>query len=180
MIENSVAQSTRGVEANDKVTAQIGEIVQKSGAVRTSLGQIVEKVRQVDSLVATIATGSREQSSGLDQINSAISQMDKVTQGNAAGAEETASAAEELNAQSNELRGAVEALLQLVKGGGNDHGHAIVSPAAPARRQAPNIPMELPIRKVEARLLTARKTSSPKPRPLAAKNGRTSNGFVDM
>ncbi len=169
MIENSVAQSARGVEANDKVTAQIGEIVQKSGAVRSSLGQIVEKVRQVDSLVATIATGSREQSSGLEQINGAISQMDKVTQSNAAGAEETASAAEELNAQSNELRGAVEALLKLVKGGGSGSGPT-------ARRQAPEIPMGFPVRKVEARLLAARSTS----RKASARHEQSGKNFVDM
>ena len=184
MIENSVAQSARGVAANDKVTVQISEIVQKSEVVRASLSQIVEKVRQVDSLVGTIATGSREQSTGLDQINSAISQMDRVTQVNAAGSEETASSAEELNAQSNELRAAVGVLLKLVKGGvgdpHSDSSRAIVSPAAPATPQVPHIPMELPIRKVDARRLAASKSSSPKFRPSFAKKEYADNGFVNM
>ena len=116
MIEASVAQSSRGVEVNDRVTARIGEIVQKSGGVRESLAVIVAKAREVDGLVGTIAGASKEQSAGLDQINSAVSQMDKVTQSNASGAEETASAAEELNAQSNELRNAVQVLMKLITG----------------------------------------------------------------
>jgi len=116
MIEASVAQSTRGVEVNDRVTSRIGEIVLKSGGVRESLNVIVAKAREVDGLVGTIAGASKEQSAGLDQINSAVSQMDKVTQSNASGAEETASAAEELNAQSNELRNAVQVLMKLITG----------------------------------------------------------------
>ncbi len=116
MIEASVSQSTRGVAVNGRVTARIGEIGQKSQAVRESLNQIVGRVQEVDALVATIAGASQEQSSGLGQITTAISQMDQVTQTNAAGAEESASAAEELSSQSAELRSAVETLSQLVGG----------------------------------------------------------------
>ena len=116
IIEASVAQSTRGVEANAKVTTQIAEVAKKADSMRRSLGQIVEKVRQVDQLVGTITVGSKEQSDGIGLINTAVTQMDKITQNNAAGAEETASAAEELNAQSHELRSAVESLLKLVEG----------------------------------------------------------------
>ncbi len=116
MIEASVAQSTRGVEVNGRVTLRLQEIAVKSKTVRESLVQIVEKVKEADSLVSTIATASKEQTSGLEQITTAVSQMDQVTQSNAAGAEETASAAEELNAQSVELKHAVGALLQLVHG----------------------------------------------------------------
>jgi len=133
MIEASVAQSSRGVEVNDRVTARIGEIVQKSGGVRESLSLIVAKAREVDGLVGTIAGASKEQSAGLDQINSAVSQMDKVTQSNASGAEETASAAEELNAQSNELRNAVQVLMKLITGSAvaeSSQGH-IPLPAHP-------------------------------------------------
>ena len=120
MIETSVTQSARGVEVNGKVAERIAGIAQKSGGVRTSLDEIVKKVREVDTLVAEIANASKEQASGLSQIGIAMTQMDSVTQSNAAGAEETASAAEELNNQSGELRGAVETLLLLVNGKGSD------------------------------------------------------------
>ena len=84
-IEDSIAKSANGVAISGKVTE--------------SLTQIVTKARQVDELVAEIATASREQSQGIDQVNTAVTQMDKVTQTNAASAEESASASEELTAQ---------------------------------------------------------------------------------
>jgi len=135
MIEASVAQSDRGVEVNGKVNIQLAEIAQKSDGVRGGLGKIVEKAREVDTLIGTIATASKEQTSGLEQINGAVSQMDKVTQGNAAGAEETASAAEELNAQSSEMRSVVGTLLALVGGKSSGSGAAVS-----ARRPTPARP----------------------------------------
>jgi methyl-accepting chemotaxis protein len=102
MIEGAVMQSQRGVEVNSKVTASIAEVVQKA--------------REVDSVVGQITEASREQNSGLEQINSAINLMNQVTQANAAGSEETASASEELTAQSMELRAGVDVLVKLVNG----------------------------------------------------------------
>src|SRR5208337_2106308 len=66
-IENSIQKSQRGAQISEKVTA--------------SLQQIVVKARQVDELVAGIATASNEQTQGIAQINTAVSQMDKVAQG---------------------------------------------------------------------------------------------------
>ncbi len=103
-IEDSIRKSSSGVAISEKVT--------------NSLHQIVGKARQVDELVAEIATASREQSQGLDQVNTAVTQMDKVTQNNAASAEETASASEELNAQAATLRDIVSELQILVRGAG--------------------------------------------------------------
>jgi methyl-accepting chemotaxis protein len=104
-IEDSIAKSANGVALSGKVTE--------------SLTQIVTKARQVDELVAEIATASREQSQGIDQVNTAVTQMDKVTQTNAAAAEESASASEELNAQAATLREIVAELQILVTGSGN-------------------------------------------------------------
>ena len=103
-IEDSIAKSANGVASSGKVTE--------------SLTQIVTKARQVDELVAEIATASREQSQGLDQLNTAVTQMDKVTQTNAASAEESASASEELTSQAVALREIVTELQNLVKGVG--------------------------------------------------------------
>ena len=94
-----------------------------SGKVTESLNQIVTKARQVDELVAEIATASREQSQGIDQVNTAVTQMDKVTQTNAAAAEESASASEELTAQAATLRELVADLQNLVTGAGSS-GHS--------------------------------------------------------
>ncbi|MCX7714076.1 MAG: methyl-accepting chemotaxis protein, partial [Chthoniobacterales bacterium] len=90
--------------------------VELSAKVSESLSQIVQKARQMDELVAEIATASREQSQGIEQVNSAVAQMDKVTQQNAAAAEESASASEELNAQAATLRELVLQLELLVRG----------------------------------------------------------------
>ena len=99
-IEDSVKKSQQG--------AQI------SSEVAHSFGEIQVKVRQLDQLVAEIASASQEQSQGISQVNTAVTQMDKVTQSTAASAEESASASEELNAQAESLQEAVRSLLQLV------------------------------------------------------------------
>ncbi len=111
-IEDSIQKSANGVQISTKVAERLQEIVTKA--------------RQVDELVAEIATASKEQSQGIGQVNTAVSQMDKVTQSNAASAEESASAAEELNAQALTLKGVVADLRRLV--GGN---------ASPTERKTP-------------------------------------------
>jgi methyl-accepting chemotaxis protein len=104
-IEGAIGNSSRGVEISVKVAG--------------NLNDIVTRVRQVDELVAEVASASREQSQGIKQINTAVGQMDKVTQVNAASAEESAAAAEELNAQAETMKASVSDLLKLV-GGQND------------------------------------------------------------
>ncbi|SDU25430.1 methyl-accepting chemotaxis protein [Verrucomicrobium sp. GAS474] len=127
LIEASAAQSARGVEANERVAARVAEIGKKSAAVEQSLGEIVEKVRQVDTLVSSVAMASKEQNGGVQQITTAVQQIDRVTQANAAASEETASASEELNQQTTELRRSITMLLSLVgreAGEVEDRGHA--------------------------------------------------------
>jgi len=136
-----------------------GQGVEISGKMAEALNSIVAKVRQVDELVAEVASASREQTDGITQINTAVGQMDKVTQGNAATAEESAAAAEELNSQAETMKHSVAELLQLVGGNsgrdkqparsfrakaavatvpqaekiltGHGHGHPMSSPARP-------------------------------------------------
>jgi methyl-accepting chemotaxis protein len=103
-IEGSLARTTQGVELSGKVAA--------------ALTEIAGKARQVDELVAEVASASQEQTQGITQINTAVGQMDKVTQSNAANAEESAAAAEELNAQAGSMKGSVGELLKLVGGPG--------------------------------------------------------------
>lgn len=112
-IEDASLRSAQGVEFSNRVAS--------------GLQQILEKNREVDRLVAEVASASQEQSEGIAQINTVVSQMDKVTQANATAAEETAAAAEELNAQSAELRSASAQLAALA-------GSAKVNASSPASR----------------------------------------------
>ncbi len=99
-IEDSIRKSNHGVGLSSRVAE--------------SLQQILSRAREMDGLVAEIASASGEQSQGIEQVNKAVSEMDKVTQANAANAEETASAAEELGAQTEQVRQVVGELLQLI------------------------------------------------------------------
>jgi methyl-accepting chemotaxis protein len=100
----------RAKEAAGKTEALIRQSVKEAdeGEVTTRhmaerLGEIVDGIGKVTTIVSEIATASREQTAGIDQVSSAVGEMDKVTQQNAASAEESSSAASELNGQAEEL-----------------------------------------------------------------------------
>lgn len=125
-IEGAIGRTAAGVQLTHKVAA--------------ALQEIVGKARQVDELVAEVASASRQQTEGIAQLNTAIRQIDKVTQTNAASAEESASAAEEMSAQTEALQTALAELLSLV------HGSAVAkttprsrngTAASPAARYVP-------------------------------------------
>lgn len=105
--------ATAARETADKIEIALhksNEGASTSVEVEGMLTQIVQQVREMDTLVAEIATASGEQSQGIEQVTKAMAEMDRVTQSNAAGAEESASAAHELSSQSTELRLAVDQL----------------------------------------------------------------------
>jgi len=123
-IEGSLTKTALGVTISERVGR--------------SLFEIVDKVRQVDQLIAEVNTASREQSQGVDQINSAVSQMDKVVQSSASSAEETASAAEELNAQAQVMREGVAELMALVGGSSSEKVETKQEKVPEKRRSAPS------------------------------------------
>lgn len=93
-------------ETKSLITASNAEIRSGSALAHeagASLGEIVQSIRQVSTIVAEIAGASREQAKGLDQINDAIAGMDDVTQRNAALVEETHASARALSSQAQEL-----------------------------------------------------------------------------
>jgi methyl-accepting chemotaxis protein len=98
-IETAIANSQQGVEISQSVAA--------------SLHNIVSQIREVDELVAEVASASQEQSHGITQINGAVTEMDQVTQRNAATAEESAAAATELHDQAESIMSAVNDLLAI-------------------------------------------------------------------
>ncbi|HZZ20008.1 MAG TPA: methyl-accepting chemotaxis protein [Opitutaceae bacterium] len=127
-IEDSIQKSLRGVSISRQVSDRLAEIV--------------EKARRMSELVATIASDSTEQKTGIGQISTAVSQMDQVTQQNAAAAEESASASEELSSQAATLRETLQQLLRLV------------GQAAEATHAAPALAIQTPaVRAPRARLV---------------------------
>ncbi len=100
LIERSVNNAKNGVVIAQDVTK--------------NLQQINKSVGDSTILIDTIASASREQSSGIDQISKSISQIEKVTQSTAANAEESAAASEELSAQSEQLASCVRDLQGLI------------------------------------------------------------------
>ena len=117
-IEAAISRTEAGVKVSEKVVDDLKEALHQSQQVKESLSVIESRSREVDSLVAEIATASLEQSQGIEQVNTAVSQIDKVTQSNAANAEESAGAAQELNGQSASMREAMLELSSLVGGDG--------------------------------------------------------------
>lgn len=103
-IEDSIRKSINGVTISEKVSKNLEDIVQR--------------IRNVDELVAEIAAASREQSQGIEQVNTAVNQMDKVIQKNAAHSQEFAAAASQLQQQSAMLKEAISGLRKMTSGQG--------------------------------------------------------------
>jgi methyl-accepting chemotaxis protein len=148
------AQAAR--ETADKIEDALKKTqngVQISSRVAQSLKDITIKVREVDQIVAEIASASTEQNQGISQVNTAVTQMDKVTQSNAATAEETASASEELSSQAAALK---EELTRLT----GSQGEAALKEAAD----------ESPSARKRARVITQKSAAIPV--PIICTNGR--------
>jgi methyl-accepting chemotaxis protein/methyl-accepting chemotaxis protein-1 (serine sensor receptor) len=89
----------------------------KLGVVASSIKLITDEFGKVKMLVDQVASGSGEQSNGIEQIRSALGHMEQVTQGTAASAEQSAAAAQQLNAQSEALKALVGRLNTMVGAG---------------------------------------------------------------
>ena len=84
-------------------TTQVQEGVDLVNRAGKSLGEIVESIKQVATIVSEIASASAEQSTGIDHVNTALTQMDEVTQQNAALVEENAATSKVLEHQSHAM-----------------------------------------------------------------------------
>lgn len=111
LINENVILSERGA----KIADTSGEV----------LKEILGAVKKVAELNAEIATGSQEQSHGLEQISKAMNQLDQATQGNAASSEEVAASSEEMSQQADSLTELVGELQSLIQG--DTGGHSAVS-----------------------------------------------------
>ncbi|WP_342616518.1 methyl-accepting chemotaxis protein [Rhodoferax sp. GW822-FHT02A01] len=75
-------------------------LVDNAGA---TMNAVVDAIKRVSDIMASITTASNEQANGVAQVGQAISQMDEATQQNAALVEEMAAAASSLNNLAQEL-----------------------------------------------------------------------------
>jgi methyl-accepting chemotaxis protein len=120
-IEDSIIKSTQGAEISQKVAG--------------SLNEIVAKAREVDKLIAEVASASHEQNQGLSQVLTAVNQMDGVTQGNAASAEETASATVEMNHEVDKLQAVIKDLRAIVGLKQDEESAKTAAPLVPSTGQ---------------------------------------------
>lgn len=90
LIQDTVAK----VETGSALVNQSGE----------TLTEIVRSASHVTEIVAEIASGTKEQSSGVEQVNRAVVQMEQVTQNTVAQTEAISSTADALAAQAAQLQ----------------------------------------------------------------------------
>lgn len=101
---SAARETTEMIEGSIKKT-EAGTRIARETAL--ALGQIVESVSWVASLVGDIADASSEQAIGISQIDQGLEQISQVVQANAATAEESAAASEELSSQAELLKARV-------------------------------------------------------------------------
>jgi len=92
-IKSLIGDSVDKVEEGTKLVDHAGK----------TMAEIVDSIRGVTAMMASITKASEEQGTGIAQVNQAIGQMDDVTQQNAALVEQAAAAAESLEEQAQSL-----------------------------------------------------------------------------
>lgn len=103
-LANRSAQAARDIKAlittSSHETVSGAELVD---AASQAMGDIVEKVGRVSTVIEELSRATSEQSTGIGQVNQSITQLDDMTQQNAALVEQSAAAAESLNQQAQRL-----------------------------------------------------------------------------
>ena len=107
-----LAQRAAGAarEVRTLITASVEQVSSGSRVAEEAaqaVGEIVGSARRVSELLADIATGAKEQASGVHQTTQAVQAMDSATQQNAALVEQTAAAAASLREQAGALAAGV-------------------------------------------------------------------------
>jgi len=111
----------RSAQSAKETATKIAESIIKSesgvsisSSVAHVLNEILDKVRYVDNLVASISEASVEQNQNIEQIGNAMQKIDKVTLSNQTTADETANTAEKLYNQATIMQESVSELRQMV------------------------------------------------------------------
>ncbi len=117
----------------DKSGEEVKSGVELVTAAGTALSQIGVAVIQINEHVEAIATGAREQASGIQGINAAVAQMDQTTQQNAAMVQETNAVSQMLATESDNLSDTVGQFRLDAQGGGRPAPRDVPAPQSPAR-----------------------------------------------
>ena len=103
-LANRSAQAATDIKAlittSSRETSSGAELVD---AASQAMGDIVERVGRVSTVIDELSRATSEQSTGIGQVNQAITQLDDMTQQNAALVEQSAAAAESLSQQAQRL-----------------------------------------------------------------------------
>ena len=101
MRAGEAAREIKGLVATSAQNVETGTAL-VNGAGHT-MGQIVESIRNVASMISDISTTTLSQTRDINDINTAVARLDQMTQQNSALVEESAAASEGLRHQANEL-----------------------------------------------------------------------------
>lgn len=137
------AQAARETSAKiEGAIARTDQGVQISLQVSQAFGEIAERVRQLDQLVAEVTSASEQQGKGIEEVKNAVLLVDQVTQTNAANSEESAGAAAELKSQAGILKTKVGELNVLVGSPASCFLKSIGKTAAAATAHSPSTPLQ--------------------------------------
>lgn len=117
MVNNTIENTKKEIlivmnQSQDKIS--FGSL--KAIKCGDSLTDIVEKVQEVNKLIAEIATAGSEQSLGMRQISLAMQELDKATNSNSASSVETAKYGQVLQQQASSLNSAIGELAKVING----------------------------------------------------------------
>jgi methyl-accepting chemotaxis protein len=118
----------------DDSVRSIGAGSEMAGRAGVTMGEIVDSVERVTTMMAAITQASAEQRTGIGHVNVAITEMDAVTQQNAALVEEAAAAAGSLHDQATAMTALVSSFRLAPRAGA---AGAPAQAAASTARRAP-------------------------------------------
>ena len=141
-------------EIKSLIAASSGHVKDGVGLVRETgeaLSAIVERVSEINGLMAEITASAQEQATALSQVNTAVNQMDQTTQQNAAMVEQSTAASHNLSQEAAELA------VLVGKFHVSDDGRG----SARKVRAKPN-----PVRQAQARIADFARQPTPAPAPV--------------
>ena len=125
-------------------TAQVSQGVVLVGETGKSLERIMAQVVEINSVVAEIAAGAKEQATAVEEINATINKMDQVTQQNAGMAQQSTAASRSLFEEAERLAVLIDEFrVARAEGAGSIRREAQKSAppvAAPTHGPAPSAP----------------------------------------
>jgi methyl-accepting chemotaxis protein len=92
-IKGLISASTTEVDHGVKLVSETGKLLER----------MMTQVTDINAIVIAIASGAKEQATGLAEVNVAINQMDQVTQQNAAMVEQSTAASHSLSQETEQL-----------------------------------------------------------------------------